>query len=378
MESGNQRKREQVAIASTREVTSALSAGWQDIHFLHQSMPEIDRDDIDLSASFLGRRFKYPLVISALTGGYPEAAGINRILGQLAADFDLVLEVGSQRAMLDCPELVETYVTARRAAPNAFIAANIGAAQLIAQGENPPLNLEQIATLINAIEADALVVHLNFLQETVMPEGDRRARGCLAAIGRLAGTLAVPVIVKETGSGVARNQARAFKSAGVAALDVGGAGGTSMALVEFYRAGEHDESLPNPGQTFAGWGIPTAVAVVEVRDSGLPLIASGGVRTGLDGAKALALGADMVGVARPWLVVLERGYQGAREYLESFIGELTNAMFLVGAANLTELQDKKLVVTGDTRDWLTGLGHDPNLKRNISGVSGGENTGSRD
>ncbi|MFH0942412.1 MAG: type 2 isopentenyl-diphosphate Delta-isomerase [Chloroflexota bacterium] len=369
MELGNQRKREQVAVASTREVASALSAGWTDIHFLHRSLPEINRDDIDLSASFLGRRFKYPLVISALTGGYQEAETINRTLGRLAADFDLLLEIGSQRPMLGRPELSATYAAARRAAPSAFIAANIGVGQLIAQGESPPLSPEQVATLISAIEADALVVHLNFLQEAVMPEGDRQARGCLAAIGRLAATLSVPVIAKETGSGISGEQAQALKAAGVAALDVGGAGGTSMALVESYRARPQNGRVPHPGQTFSSWGIPTAVAVVEARGSGLPLIASGGVRTGLDGAKALALGASLVGVAHPWLAALERGYQGAREYLEGFIGELAVAMFLVGAAKLSELGDKKLVVTGATRDWLTALGHDINLGREYRGIN---------
>lgn len=359
MELGNQRKREHVAVASTQDVASVLSAGWRDIHFLHQSLPEIDRDDVDLSTSFLGRRFRCPLVISALTGGYPEAAAINRTLGRLAAEFDLIMELGSQRPMLEQPELTETYAVARRVAPDAFIMANIGAAQLIAQGESSPLTLEQVAGLVTAIGADALVIHLNFLQEAVMPEGDRRARGCLAAIGRVAASLPVPVIVKETGSGIARNQAQAFKENGVAALDIGGAGGTSMALAESYRwSSRNGPSLANAGKTFSGWGIPTAVSLVEARASGLPLIASGGVRTGLDGAKALALGASLVGAARPWLIALERGYEGAKEYLTGFLEELATAMFLVGAAEVPELAVRKLVITGTLREWLHGLGHD--------------------
>ncbi len=366
MERQNKRKQEHAEISSTVDVEAEIGAGWEDIHFLHQCLPEIDRDEIDLSANFCGKRIDHPLVISALTGGYSQAAWINQTLGKVAEHFGLIMEVGSQRPMLEFPHLAETYSTARRAAPRTFLVANIGAAQLIAQKDSPACTLEQVEELVAVIEADALAIHLNFLQEAVMPEGDRRARGCTEAIGRIAEALSVPVIVKETGAGISKSQALELKSRGVAALDIGGAGGTSMALVESRRAASHQNQFSQKlGQTFGNWGIPTAVSIVEAKASSLPLIASGGVRTGLDAAKALALGASLVGIARPLLSqVLTRGYDGAIEYLEGFFEEFSVAMFLAGASTINELQQKRLLITGKTKDWLEQLGYDlPQLTR---------------
>lgn len=354
------RKREHAEIAVSRDVESRLTAGWEDIHLIHQCLPEIARADINLSTVFCGRRVDYPLVISALTGGFLQAAEINQNLGRVAEHFGLILEVGSQRPMLVQPELVETYLAARKAAPDVFLVANIGAGQLIPQKNSPALTVAQVKELISAIEADALAVHLNFLQESVMPEGDRSARGCTEAIGRVAASVSVPVIVKETGAGISRTQALALKSRGVAALEVAGAGGTSMALVESHRAATHHDALFHRlGQTFGNWGLPTAVSIVEAKASQLPLIASGGVRTGLDAAKALALGADLVGMARPLLTqVMTGGYDGTVKYLDGFFEELAIALFLVGATNIGELKQKRLVFTGATRDWLQQLGYD--------------------
>lgn len=354
------RKKEHVEISRTTDVEAKLSAGWVDIHLIHQCLPEIDRADIDLTANFCGRKVNYPLVISALTGGFPEAAEINRTLGKVARHFGLILEIGSQRPMLVQPEMAATYLAARKAAPDVLLVANIGAGQLISQKDSPALTLSQIKKLVAAIKADALAIHLNFLQESVMPEGDRHARGCMEAIGRVAQSLSIPVIVKETGAGISRTQALQLKSQGVAALEVGGAGGTSMALVESIRAASHnDQFFQRLGQTFGSWGLPTAVSIIEAKASQLPVIATGGIRSGLDAAKALALGADLVGMARPILIeVSSGGYQGTVKFLEGFFEELAIAMFLVGATNINELKQKSLVITGDTRDWLEQLGYD--------------------
>jgi isopentenyl-diphosphate delta-isomerase len=262
--------------------------------------------------------------------------------------------------MVAFPEMAGTYSTAREAAPHAFIAANIGAAQLIAQKSGVNYTLEQIKGLVEAIGADALVIHLNFLQEAVMMEGESRARGCTEAIGRIASSIAVPLIVKETGAGISKSQALQLKSRGVAALDIGGAGGTSMALVESHRAASHQkQGFQRLGQTFADWGIPTAISIVEARSSGLPIIASGGIRNGLDAAKALALGANLVGIGRPLLShALTKGYDGVIEWLEVFFDELSVAMFLAAAATIEELNQKRLIITGKTKDWLEQLGYD--------------------
>lgn len=354
------RKKEHVEISRTADVEAKLSAGWEDIHLIHQCLPEIDRADIDLTATFCGRKVNYPIVISALTGGFPEAAEINRTLGRVAQHFGIILEIGSQRPMLTQPEMAATYTVARQAAPDVFLVANIGAGQLIPQKDTRALTLPQIKKLVSAIKADALAIHLNFLQESVMPEGDRNARGCLKAIGRVVKSLPVPVIAKETGAGISATQALALKSTGVAALEVGGAGGTSMALVESIRAASHRDSFfQRLGQTFGNWGLPTAVSIIEAKASQLPVIATGGIRTGLDAARALALGADLVGMARPLLLEVSKGgYRGTVKFLEGFLEELSIALFLTGASSVAELRRNSLIITGNTKEWLEQLGYD--------------------
>jgi isopentenyl-diphosphate delta-isomerase len=192
--------------------------------------------------------------------------------------------------------------------------------------------VEQLRRFIQVLRADALVIHLNLLQESMMPEGNTKAKGCLKAIGHVARAISIPVIVKETGAGISRAWALRLKAEGVAALDVAGAGGTSMAVVESQRAALHqNQKYERLGQSFAHWGIPTVISTMEAKGSGLPVIASGGIRSGLDAAKALALGATLVGVARPLLCCAVRGYEAIAEWLEAFFAELSVAMFLTGA-----------------------------------------------
>jgi isopentenyl-diphosphate delta-isomerase len=266
--------------------------------------------------------------------------------------------VGSQRAALRRADLAYTYSVVRQEAPTALLIGNIGAPQLIAQGETPPLGREEVLSAIQMIEADALAVHLNFLQESVQPEGERFAAGVAEAIRAVVEWVEVPVIAKETGAGMSRTTALRLRETGVAALDVGGVGGTSFAAIEGQRAAAAGAVVAQRlGDVFRDWGIPTPVSVVGAKAAGLPIIATGGIRTGLDAAKALALGATLVGVARPLLQAALQGDAAVDAWLEQFQAELCTALFLSGAACVADLQRKPRVITGTTREWLVQLGY---------------------
>jgi isopentenyl-diphosphate delta-isomerase len=350
------RKDEHLTVIASRDVEARTRAGWQDVRLVHNALPEIDLADVDLSAAFLGRRLRLPLVISSMTGGHPRAEEVNRVLARAAAQHGLAMGVGSQRAALREPGLRQTYAVVRDEGPDAFIMANIGAAQLIPQQAEPALTADQIRDVVEMVRADALVVHFNFLQETVMTEGDRRARGCLEAISRLARWLPVPLIGKETGAGISAEVALALRDAGASALDVGGLGGTSFAAVEGLRAEDRDDWRGAAlGTCFRDWGIPTAVSLVEARRAGLPMIATGGIRTGLDAARAIALGASAVGVARPLLGAALEGADAVSAWIERFALELRAALFLTGSASLADLRRRQPIVLGETAQWLGQL-----------------------
>src|SRR6266567_4600865 len=231
-----QRKLEHVNIALEQDVSVPQRANWNDIHFVHQALPEVDLDEIDTSVTFLGHILRSPIFISSLTGGHPDVTNINRNLAQAAEHYGLALGVGSQRAAIVNPDVVASYAVTREQAPNAFLVANIGAPQLIAQPRHPAFTLEQVQQAIAMIGANALAVHMNSLQEAAQPEGDRRAVGEAAALRTLTGEITIPVIAKETGAGVCREQALLLRSCGVAAIDVGGAGGSSMPALEAVRS----------------------------------------------------------------------------------------------------------------------------------------------
>lgn len=350
------RKADHIDITTQQAVTATVSPGWDDIHLIHRSLPEIDLADVHLGVEVFGRKLNAPLVIASMTGGHPRAEDINRRLATVAQELGIAMGVGSQRAAIRRPESLPTYVVAREAAPDALLIANVGAPQLIDQDGEPALTLQQVAGLVRQMRADALAIHLNYLQEVVQPEGDTRARGGLDAIRRLCASLDVPVIAKETGAGLSRRQAESLVAAGVAALDVGGAGGTSFALVESIRAAERDlEGAQRLGRLLGDWGIPTAVSVVECAGLGASVIATGGVRSGLDAAKALALGADLVGVARPMLTAALEGIDELRAYVQELLHALRVALFLTGSATVAELRTRQRVVTGDTASWLRQL-----------------------
>jgi isopentenyl-diphosphate delta-isomerase len=358
------RKAEHVQIALKQDLAAPQAASWQDIRLIHQALPEVDLDGIDTSVEFLGRRFDYPLLISAMTGGHPDVTAINRHLAMAAEKYNVALGVGSQRAGIVHPELAESYAITRAVAPEAFLISNVGAPQLIAQERSGPFTLEQIERAISMIGANALAVHMNHLQEAAQPEGDRRAVGQAKALAALRRQLALPIIAKETGGGIAREQAVLLQSCGVAAIDVGGAGGSSMAVLEEVRSQERGASLAQTiGALYRDWGIPTPISLVEASTAGLPLIATGGVRSGLDIARALALGASLVGMAFPFLKAASESFQAVCEVMDTFIWQLKVAMQLSGAPTVAALRQVNLVVTGETYHWLSLRGFEETLKQ---------------
>jgi isopentenyl-diphosphate delta-isomerase len=264
--------------------------------------------------------------------------------------------VGSQRAVFEDPNVEKTFSVVRDQAPNAFIMANLGAPQLV-RG----YGLKEAKKAVKILDADALLIHLNPLQEAIQPEGETNYEGVLTAIGKLVKGLDVPVVVKETGCGIAASEAKKLEAIGVAAVDVAGAGGTSWAAVEYYRAKNHmNESRQRLGESFWDWGIPTAASLVEAKKSvRIPVIASGGMRSGIDVAKALALGASLVGMAYPVLDSAVHGADAVKKKLQAIVEEFRNAMFLVGADSVHKLNKVPIIVTGKMADWLDMRGFEP-------------------
>lgn len=319
------------------------------VHLVHNALPELDFSSVDPSTTFLNHRFGAPILIDAMTGGTPEAAKVNANLAAAAEKLNLGMVLGSQRAALLGGNLAETYSVARKEGPNIFLAANIGGAQL-ARG----LSVEDVKNLIDIVKADALVVHLNPLQELIQPEGEPTYRGVLERIRELTKQLNLPVIVKEVGCGISKEVALKLQLANVAAINVAGAGGTSWAGIESYRAQGVDVAKAELGEAFWDWGIPTAAALIEVvKAVRLPVIASGGIRTGLDAAKCIALGATLSGMAYPLLKAAVVSKEEVESTLSKIILHFKATMFLVGAQKVSELRNVRKIITHPLRDWLT-------------------------
>ncbi|HET8912244.1 MAG TPA: type 2 isopentenyl-diphosphate Delta-isomerase, partial [Ktedonobacteraceae bacterium] len=311
-----QRKIEHVNVALNQDISAPQQASWSDIQFVHQALPEVDLDQVETSVNFLGHKLQYPIFISSLTGGHPDVLNINRNLARAAEAYGLAIGVGSQRAAIVNPDLAPTYAITREYAPSAFLIANIGAPQLIPQARHEAFGPTQAQVAIDMLNANALAIHMNGLQEAAQPEGDRRAVGEAQALKNLTASLKLPIIAKETGAGVCREQALLLRSCGVSAIDVGGAGGSSMPAIEAARSKSRgDEQTYSIGMLYRNWGIPTPIAVVEAGVARLPLISTGGVRNGLDAARALALGATLVGIGFPFLKAASESYEKVCELL---------------------------------------------------------------
>jgi len=339
-----QRKKDGIEIPLHKNVQAKTTSTYLEyVKLVHNALPEIDYDDIDTSTKFLNHKFSAPIIIDSMTGGTDEATVINGRLGELAEKYGFGMGLGSQRAGLKSEELAATYSIARKNAPNAFLIANIGGAQL-AKG----LTIDEAKKIVKMIRANALVVHLNPLQELVQPEGEPRYKGVLAKISDLAKSVDVPVIIKEVGAGISREVAIKLEMVGVAAINVAGAGGTSWAGVEKLRAETMKDGIKTHlGEMFWDWGIPTAASLIEVRKAvKLPVIASGGLRNGLEVGKCVALGASMAAMAYPFLRAAALSRENLFAFADTMLAELKSTMFLVGARNMPALASSRYILTG--------------------------------
>lgn len=350
------RKIEHLELCASREVEAhrdehGLSrSGFDDIIIVHNALPEVNKSQITTKTGFLGRTLAFPLMIASMTGGHPDTTEVNRALAIAAQQMGIGIGVGSQRAALEDPALEDSFRVVREKAPDAFIYGNIGVAQLKEYG------IEGVQQAADMIDADAMAIHLNFLQEAVQPEGDTDATGGIELIGQVCRRLRIPVIAKETGAGISHKVAERLYKAGVSAIDVGGLGGTSWAGVEVYRA-RGDARSEELGNRFWDWGIPTAASIIECNNT-VPLIATGGIRTGIDAAKSIALGVDVCGIALPLLGPALKGPAEVISKLESIVEELITAMFLTGCATISELKHVPVVIGGKTGQYLNERGFD--------------------
>ena len=332
------RKKDHVELTVNSDVFYKKSSGFERYDFIHNALPETNLQDVHTEAVFLGRKFSYPLFISSMTGGYSEAGAINAQIARFCEKWNLPFGVGSQRAMLEDPSEIESFSVVRDAAPTAFIAANIGGAQLIGGLQNNDIDL-----LIESIRANAIIVHLNPLQELMQPEGDTAFEGIEKGIKQLAERVQCPVIVKETGAGINKQCAEQLLRNGVKVIDVAGAGGTSWAKVENLR-----DRQKNPLHNFNDWGLPTVDCIVEVNELRkrykFEMIASGGIRSSFDVVKSLALGADFAATAQPVIKALVDGGPDALDSLmETWHRETRIILTLLGCRNIRDVTRKHLV-----------------------------------
>ncbi len=328
-----QRKSDHIDIVLNEDVSMSTPTGFGDYRFVHQALPEIAFDDITTDTEFLGHALGAPLLISSMTGGNEEAGKINRNLAEAAAELRIPMAVGSQRVLIERPEALESFRAAREAASGVPLFGNIGAVQL-----NKGVTADDIQRTIDLLGADGIFLHLNPLQEIVQAGGDTDFSDLLHKIELLVDRLSCPVLIKEVGCGVDPALAVRLAEVGVAAVDVSGAGGTSWASIEARRA--TDERQRRLGEVFNDWGIPTVECLTGARVAApeLPLIASGGVKTGLDVAKAVTLGADLTGFAMPLLKPASISADAVVEHLEQILYELRATMFLTGADSLASLK----------------------------------------
>jgi len=351
MSQTEERKREHVKICLDEDV-SAHHNYWDDVTLVHNALPEINGNEIDLTTELFDKILGAPIVISAITGGYGEGKKINENLAIAAEKFKLAMGVGSQRAALENSDLKDTYSIINNYDIPLKIA-NIGASQIVLWDKKEIL--ENAGKIVDMIDADVLAVCLNFLQEAVQPEGEIHAEGCLEAINMLSEEFSIPILIKESGAGISSKVAELLKNTKIAGIDVGGLGGTSFSAVEFYRAKlKEDKYNMREGQIFWNWGIPTPVSILKVGKAinwDLPIIATGGIRNGLDAAKSLVIGANAAGIAGALLKPATKDSQSTILEIDMIIKELQTAMFLVGAENIEHLANAEVIFLRDLRMW---------------------------
>jgi isopentenyl-diphosphate delta-isomerase len=354
-----ERKADHIEVCLKEDVQSKkATTGFEEIHLVHRAIPEIEREKVDLSTTVFGYKFSAPIFVGAMTGGTAKATKINATIAEAVEELSLGMGVGSQRIAIDNPKVEHSFSIVREKAPTAFILANIGGPQLVGK-----YGVKEAKKAVEMVKANALAVHLNALQEAVQPEGDTNYSGLLHKIGEVVQELDVPVVVKETGAGICAEDAAMLAATGVAAIDVSGIGGTSWAAVEYYRAkARQDDFSKRLGETFWDWGIPTAASLVEaVQSVNVPVIASGGIRTGIDVTKALALGASLASATYPFLGPASKASEDVKKALQLMVGEVRNAMFLVGADSIQKLHKVPVVLTGKTAEWLKLRGFQPEV-----------------
>ncbi|MDV2998751.1 MAG: Isopentenyl-diphosphate delta-isomerase [Chroococcopsis gigantea SAG 12.99] len=311
--------------------------GLESYRFRHSCLPELDYSEIDISTGFLGKSLSAPILISSMTGGTEKAREINYRLAEFAEEYGLAMGVGSQRVAIEKPSVKDTFAI-RSIAPSALIMANLGAVQL-----NYGYGIDQCQCAVDSLEADALILHINPLQECIQSNGDKNFKGLLDKIEVICSKLSVPVIAKEVGNGISGPMGRRLIEVGVSAIDVAGAGGTSWAKVETERA--NNDLQRNLGRTFADWGLSTARCLEEIRalSPDIPLIASGGLRNGLEVAKTLALGADLAGLALPFLKAADESDSAVRDFVELLMAELKTALFCTGNDSIEKLKSSRVL-----------------------------------
>ncbi len=337
------RKKEGIEIPLNENVQGRQNSTFLEyVQLIHNALPEIDFDDIDLSTTFLNRSFSAPLIIDSMTGGTDEAFIINKRLGQIADKYGFGMGLGSQRAGLKSEKLVQSYSIARKVAPNAFLIANIGGAQLSEGLSNSDVN-----KIIRMIDADALAIHLNPLQELIQPEGEPRFKGILQRISDLVNAVEIPIIVKEVGSGISSEVALKLVNAGVCAINVAGAGGTSWAGIEKIRADKTKSYIKSQlGKLFWDWGIPTALSILLISKTvDIPIIASGGLRNGLEATKCLILGSNMCAMAYPFLKKASESEEELDRFAQLLLSEIKGTMFLTGSSNIKSLKNTRYILT---------------------------------
>jgi len=327
----DQRKADHIKINLEQDVRSALTTGLENYHFTHEALPELDLNRIDTSLNLFGKKLQAPILISSMTGGTADAETINLRLAEAAQETGIAMGVGSQRAAIEHPEQAKTFQV-RKVAPDILLFANLGAVQL-----NYGYGIDQCKQAVDMIEADALILHLNPLQEAVQDAGDVNFAGLAKKIEAICKQMEVPVIAKEVGWGISENTARLLADCGVNAIDVAGAGGTSWSQVEMHRA--PDEFTRQLAATFVGWGIPTSDSILNVKKAvpDMAIFASGGIKDGLDIAKCIALGATLGGMAGQFLKAAAVSTEKAVKMMKLTKRQIEVTMFAAGVGNLDKL-----------------------------------------